>query len=93
MTGALPTISPNFGTERFYTGSFEFEHLIQSLRELFEQDRRIASQPDSIRCGICYLYFSVSDLHYREEGFYVCEGCQRSLGDQSVFMLRKQQKM
>lgn len=93
LTGALPPITT--GTERAYGSSsgFDFEQMIQSLREVFEQDRQIASQPDSTRCGICYLHFPVSELHYRDEGFYICEGCQQGLGKQSMPMLRQQQKL
>lgn len=88
-TGALPVI----GTERSYSGSVDFDNMIQSLHELFERDRQIATQPESKRCGICYLYFSGNDLRYREEeGFYVCQGCERSLGKHRVPMLRRQQK-
>lgn len=93
VTGAFPTISSTLGAERIYTSSFEFEHLIQSLRELFEHDRQVASQQDSTRCGICYLFFPVSALHYREEGFYTCEACAHALDKQHIYMLRKQQKM
>jgi len=67
--------------------------LIDSLRALFARDRRIASQPNSARCGICYLYFSQDDLVYREEeGFYVCAGCARALGVTRLKMLRRQQR-
>ncbi len=94
VTGALPVIgATTTGIERTHTSSHEFEHLIQSLRELFEHDRQRASQQDTTRCGICYLYFSVSDLNYREEGFYVCTACEHTLGRQHITMLRKQQKM
>jgi hypothetical protein len=88
-TGALPAI--NIG--RTYSGSFDFEALISSLRDLFAQDRQVASQQDSTRCGICYLHFTVSELHYREEeGFYVCPNCERALGKQKLPMVRRQQK-
>jgi len=93
MTGALPAISPTTGADRYYTGSSEFENLIQSLRELFEKDRQVAIQPDATRCGICYLHFSVNALRYREEGFYVCEVCEHALSNQRVPMLRKQHKL
>jgi len=94
VTGALPALgSTPTGIERIHTSSYEFEHLIQSLRELFEHDRQIASQQDATRCGICYLYFSVNELNYREEGFYVCPACEHSLGRQHITVLRKQQKM
>ena len=94
VTGALPVLSPTqTGTEHTRTSSYEFEHLIQSLRELFERDRHIASQQDTTRCGICYLYFSVSELTYREEGYYICPACEHALGRQNITMLRKQQKM
>ena len=94
VTGALPVLSPTpAGIERTHTSSSEFERLIQSLRELFEHDRHMASQQDTTRCGICYLHFTVSDLNYREEGYYVCFACEHALGRQHVTMLRKQQKM
>ncbi len=93
-TGALPALGAvPAGTEHIPSSSYAFEYLIQSLRELFERDRQVASQPDATRCGICYLYFSVNELHYREEGFYVCVACEPALGKQSITMLRKQQKM
>jgi hypothetical protein len=89
QTGALPVIS----TSRSYSSSFDFDNLIASLRELFAQDRQIASQQDSTRCGICYLHFTVSSLTYREEeGFYVCQGCERTLGENKLSMIRRQQK-
>jgi hypothetical protein len=88
-TGALPMV----GSPRNYPGSFDFESMILSLRELFALDRQIASQPDSSRCGICYIHFMLSELHYREEeGFYVCRGCERTISKQTIPMLRRQQK-
>ncbi|GAC1405170.1 MAG: hypothetical protein NVSMB49_24320 [Ktedonobacteraceae bacterium] len=94
VTGALPALGPmSAGIERSHTSSYEFEHLIQSLRELFEHDRQVASQPNVTRCGICYLYFSANELTYREEGFYLCTACEHSLGKQQLTMLRKQQIM
>jgi hypothetical protein len=88
-TGALPIVSPVHS----YPGSFDFENLILSLHELFALDRQIAGQPDAGRCGVCYLHFTLSELHYREEeGFYVCRGCERMLGKQELHMLRRQQK-
>ncbi len=94
VTGDLPTLGATpAGIERTHTSSYEFEHMIQSLRELFERDRHTASQSDTTRCGICYLYYSVNELQYREEGFYVCIGCAPALGRQHITMLRKQQKM
>src|SRR6516225_1709677 len=75
--GGIPKVS----TRRRYSGLFGFESLISSLRELFAQDRTVASQQDGVRCGICYLHFTVSSLIYREEeGFYVCQGCEKGLG-------------
>ena len=66
--------------------------LIDSLHELFERDRAVASQGGTARCGICYLHFRLSDLHYREEeGFYVCTNCARALGHGRVMMVRRQQ--
>jgi hypothetical protein len=88
-TGALPAVN----TSRSYTGSFDFEALLTSLHELFEHDRHLASQQESRRCGICYLYFAAEDLRYREaEGFYVCSGCAHALGKQTLPMIRRQQK-
>ena len=89
MTGALPFVS---NIER-YAGSFDFDQMIQSLHDLFEHDRQVASQPDSTRCGICYLYFQVDELYYREEGLYICPSCEKALGNQQMPVLRKQQKM
>jgi len=89
QTGALPIVS----TSRSYSGSFDFDSLIASLRELFAQDRTVASQQDGTRCGICYLYFTVSSLTYREEeGFYVCQGCEKNLAKNKIPMIRRQQK-
>jgi hypothetical protein len=89
QTGALPVVSPG----RTYSGSFDFDNLIASLHELFVQDRQVASQQDSTRCGVCYLHFVVSILTYREEeGFYVCQNCERALGKQKIPMVRRQQK-
>lgn len=88
-TGGQP--ASNVG--RGYAGAFDFEAMIDSLRELFARDRQMASQQDSKRCGICYLYFSSEELRYREEeGFYVCPTCQQALGKQTVRMIRRQQK-
>ena len=88
-TGVLPIIT----TGRNYAGSLDLEKLITSLKELFAQDRQVASQQDSTRCGICYMHFTVSELYYRdEEGFYLCKGCERALGKIGVPMLRRQQK-
>ena len=88
-TGALPPVN----TGRNYAGGFDFEEMLASLRELFANDRQLASQSDSKRCGICYLYFNANELHYREEeGFYVCFNCERTLGKQTLFMIRRQQK-
>lgn len=67
--------------------------LIDALRGLFEQDRAVASQGGTTRCGICYLHFSLSELEYREvEGFYVCHACARSLGATRLPMVRRQQR-
>jgi hypothetical protein len=89
MTGALPS----FGVERSYSSHFDFEELIDSLRDLFEQDRQIASQTDATRCGICYLHFPVSELYYREEGFYICPQCDHALGNKKITIIRRQQKL
>lgn len=67
--------------------------LISSLHEVFEKDRSVASQLNSARCGICYLYYPQSDLKYREEeGFYICPSCQQSLGQSRINMVRIQQR-
>jgi len=93
VTGALPVVSSPSPVKTYSPGSFDFEAMLVSLHELFEHDRQVASQQDSTRCGICYLHFSLSELHYRnEEGFYVCAGCERALGKQTISMLRQQQK-
>jgi hypothetical protein len=90
--GANPTPSSQGGGGRAFFNSLDFEGLIAELRALFERDRQIASQPDSARCGICYLYHRLSELSWRDEGFYVCRECERLLGKQQMPMLRKQQK-
>ncbi|HEU5348959.1 MAG TPA: hypothetical protein VFU63_10155 [Ktedonobacterales bacterium] len=70
----------------------EMGPLIDSLHELFAQDRMVASQGDVTRCGICYLHFPLSALEHRgAEGFYVCAGCKRTLGHQQLMMVRRQQ--
>ena len=92
-TGALPPLG-TLGIERSpQPGTSDFEQMVQSLKELFEHDRQVASQSDATRCGICYLHFHVNELHYREEGFYVCSNCEHHLGQQHLSMLRKQQKL
>jgi hypothetical protein len=90
-TGALPAVSVSSGG-RGYTGQFDFEAMLVSLRELFEHDRQVASQSAGTRCGICYLHFTLDELCYREEGFYTCPQCERTLGKRSMPMLRQQQK-
>ena len=71
----------------------DLTQLIESLHQQFEQDRALASQTGSARCGICYLYHRQTDLLYREEeGFYVCKSCQKALGNTRVMMLRRQQR-
>ncbi len=90
-TGALPALG-SLGIERLQTSGFDFNHMIESLHELFEHDRLVASQPDSTRCGVCYLHFPIVELHYRDEGFYICPTCSHVLGHQHVPMLRKQQR-
>ena len=89
-TGALPVV--NVGRGYSASASFDFEAMLISLHDLFEQDRQLASQQDARRCGICYLHSSVTELYYREEGFYICKGCEQALGRQFVPMLRQQQK-
>src|SRR5438046_5980544 len=49
VTGALPALGLT-GLERQYGSTFDFEGLLQSLHDLFEHDRQIASQPDATRC-------------------------------------------
>ena len=90
-TGALPALG-SLGIERLHTGSFDFDHMIESLHELFEHDRQVASQPDATRCGVCYLHFPIVELQYRDEGFYICPACAHVIGHQRVPMLRKQQR-
>jgi|GEM_PF-528190 len=88
-TGQLPVVGP----VRSYPGSFDYESMLLALRELFALDRQVASQPDSSRCGICYLHFTINELRYQdEEGFYVCRRCENALGNQMMPMLRRQQK-
>ncbi len=97
-TGAFPAITSSThqytGAGRAsYSGSFDFEAMLVTLKELFERDRQIASQSDATRCGICYLYHPLSELLYREEGFYACPSCALALGSQFMPMLRNQQIM
>ena len=93
VTGTLPSIQAAGAERQMTQGPSDFEQLIQSLHDLFEHDRQIASQTDATRCGICYLHFHVNELHYRNEGFYVCPNCEHNLGNQRLTILRKQQKM
>ncbi|WP_126551002.1 hypothetical protein [Dictyobacter kobayashii] len=93
ITGALPPLGSLGIEQNTQPGAFNFEQMVQSLKDLFEQDRQIASQSDATRCGICYLHFHVNELHYREEGFYVCDNCEHHLGSHHLSMLRKQQKL
>lgn len=68
--------------------------LIDSLRDLFERDREVASRGNAARCGICYLHFTLSELLYRdEEGFYVCPSCAKVLLHTRVMMVRRQQHL
>ena len=68
--------------------------LIDSLHAVFEHDRAIASQGQVSRCGICYLFFPLSELTYRtEEGFYCCASCARSLGNLHLPMVHRQQRL
>ena len=97
LTSNSTSVSPSLGkanTERWVSSAaFDFEQMVQSLHELFERDRQIASQPNATRFGICYLHFPLSELQYRNEGFYICSGCSQTLGRQAVPMLHKQQKL
>ena len=92
MTGALPALGTT-GVERGYSSAFDFEQMIQSLHDLFEQDRQLASQPEVTRCGICYLHYPVSELHFRDEGLYMCQRCEHALGKQTMPVVRQQQKL
>ncbi len=68
--------------------------LIDALHDVFTQDRAVATQGGSSRCGLCYLHFPIGELVYREsEGFYVCQACERALGSARVNMVRRQQKL
>lgn len=68
--------------------------LIDSLHDLFAQDRAVASQGGTTRCGICYLHFPLGELEYREiEGFYICKACLRALGAAPLPMVRRQQRI
>jgi len=91
ITGAFPVLG-SFSIERVQSGNFNFDQMIESLHDLFEHDRQVASQPDSTRCGLCYLHFPIVELHYRDEGFYICPSCAHNLGNHRVSMLRKQQR-
>lgn len=100
VTGANPLVRPTT-----YNGSEtrdkeirpeargEFAPLIDTLKEMFQHDRAVASQGNSTRCGICYLHFAVSELEYREtEGFYICPNCKQSLARATLPMIRRQQR-
>jgi hypothetical protein len=92
MTGALPALGlTNFERNRY--AGFDFDSMLHSLHDLFEQDRQTASQQDATRCGLCYLHFQIDELHYREEGFYICQNCESALGSQRISMLHRQQKL
>jgi hypothetical protein len=79
--------------ERDGQSRMDLAQLIEALHQQFEQDRALASQTGSARCGICYLYYRQADLFYREEeGFYICKSCQRSLGNGKIKMVRRQQR-
>jgi hypothetical protein len=92
-TGVLPALGIVSIERQKPSAAFDFEDMVQSLHELFERDRQIASQLHSTRCGICYLHFFLSELQYRDEGYYVCSQCSQTLGHQYVPMLHKQQKL
>lgn len=67
--------------------------LIDSLHDVFIQDRSVASQGGTTRCGICYLHFPIAELEYRDaEGYYVCARCARALGHTRLPMVRRQQR-
>ena len=67
--------------------------LIDSLHDVFVQDRTVASQGGTTRCGLCYLHFPIAELEYRdEEGYYVCARCARALGRTRLPMVRRQQR-
>ncbi|MGH2514284.1 MAG: hypothetical protein ACRDHP_01375 [Ktedonobacterales bacterium] len=71
----------------------EVGSLIDALHGIFEQDRSVASQGGTTRCGICYLHFALADLEYREvEGYYVCHACAHALGSNRLPMVRRQQR-
>jgi hypothetical protein len=91
-TGALPALSMANLERSGYSG-FDFEGMIHSLHDLFDQDRQTASQQDTTRCGLCYFHFQIDELRYLEEGFYVCRNCEPQLGNQRIPMLHKQQKL
>ena len=92
-TGTLPSLQVIGPEQSTSQNASDFEQMVQSLHDLFEQDRQIASHTDVTRCGICYLHFHVNELQYRDEGFYVCANCAHSLGHQRVTIVRKQQKL
>ncbi len=62
----------------------EVGSLIDSLHEIFAQDRAVASHGEARAAGYA-IYISPSHaLEYREaEGFYICAGCKRALGHNS----------
>lgn len=80
-------------TDREGQARIDLAQMIAALRQQFEQDRLLASQSGSARCGICYLHYRQPELYYREEeGFYICKNCQRTLGNGRIKMIRRQHR-
>jgi hypothetical protein len=70
----------------------ELGTIVDELRAIFQQDRAVAGQKASARCGICYLFYPLADLEYREaDGFYACAKCRQSLKGKRLPMIRRQQ--
>ena len=95
-TDRVERVERNEGVERHERDGqprMDLAQLIESLHQQFEQDRSMASQAGTARCGVCYFYYRQTDLLFREEeGFYICQRCQRSLGNGRIKMVRRQQR-
>jgi hypothetical protein len=80
-----------YSTQRTPTPPNELTEMIDSLRQLFVQDRLYAARFDATRCGVCYLTYSTDMVTYREDdGCYICSTCAKVLGNNHIPMIRRQ---
>lgn len=71
----------------------ELTPLLESLRDLFVQDRANGARADATRCGICYLTFPRDELTYFEQaGYYACRACAAATAAHQLTMVRRQRK-